>query len=66
METQKLGNFSRHGPEVVERLRVTKERAVQRICSRTVQNEIRNVLGQVSAGDAGRILNSANPREIKA
>ena len=31
----------------------------------TVQNEMRGVLGRVSAGAAGRILDSANPREIR-
>ena len=34
-------------------------------CSWTVQNEMRGVLGRVSAGAAGRILDSANPREIR-
>ena len=37
----------------------------QRVCSWTVKNETRDVLGRVSAGAAGRILNSANPREIR-
>ena len=46
-----------HGaPEVVERRRV-------RSC--TVQNKMRDVLGRVSTGAAGRILDSANPREIR-
>ena len=40
--------------------RETKSR--QRVRSWTVQNEIRGVLGRVSAGAAGRILDSANPR----
>ena len=31
----------------------------------TVQNEMRNVLGRVSTGAARRILDSANPREIR-
>ena len=30
-----------------------------------VQNEMRGVLGRVSTGAAGRILSSANPREIR-
>ena len=47
-------------------LRLTKERAVQRVHSWTVQNEMKGVLGRVSAGAAGRILDSANPREIRA
>ena len=49
-----------------ERERVPKERAAQRVRSWTVQNEMRGVLGRVSAGAAGRILDSSNPRELKA
>ena len=33
----------RSGPEVVKRQRVAKEQAVQRVCSWTMQNEIREV-----------------------
>ena len=62
MEPQKMCNSAGPGPEVVERQRVAKERAAQRVCSWTVQNEMRSVLGQVPAGATGRILNSANPR----
>ena len=65
MEPQKPGNSSGSGPEVVERQRVAKEGAAQRVRSWTVQNEMRGVLGRVSAGAAGRILDSANPREIR-
>ena len=65
MEPQKPGNSPGSGPEVVERQRVAKERAAQRVRSWTEQNEIRGVLGRVSAGAAGRVLNSANPREIR-
>ena len=36
----------------------------RRVRSCTVQNEMRGVLGRVSAGAAVRILDSANPREI--
>ena len=63
MEPQKLGNSPGPGPEVVERQRVAKEQAAQRVRSWTVQNEIRDVLGQVSAG-AARILDSANLRKL--
>ena len=45
---------------------VTKERAVQRVRSWTVQNEMRGVLGRVSAPTAKRILDSTIPREIRA
>ena len=65
METQKPGNSPGSGPEVVERQRVAKEWAAQRVRSWTVQNAIRGVLGRVSARAAGRILDSANPREIR-
>ena len=65
MEPQKPGNSPGPGPEVVETQRVAKEQAAQRIRSWTVQNETRGVLGRVSAGAAGRILDSANPREIR-
>ena len=37
----------------------------QRVRSWTVQNEMRSVLGRVSTGAAGRILDSANPRDIR-
>ena len=37
----------------------------QRVRSWAVQNEMRGVLGRVSTGAAGRILDSANPREIR-
>ena len=38
---------------------------MQSVRSWTVHNEMRGVLGRVSAGSAGRILDSANPREIR-
>ena len=63
MEPHKPGNFPGSGPEVVQRQRVAKERAAQRVRSWTVQNEMRGVLGRVSTRAAGRILNSANPRD---
>ena len=66
MVAQKPGNFSGPGPEVVERQRIAKERATQRVRSWTVQNEMRGVLGGVSASAARRILDSANSREIRA
>ena len=65
MEPQKPGNSPGSGPEVVERQRVTKESAAQRVRCWTVQNEMKGVLGQVSASAAGRILDSANPREVR-
>ena len=65
MEPQKPGYSSWPGPEVVERQRVAKERAAQRVRSWTVQNEMRGVLGRVSTSAARRILDSANPREIR-
>ena len=66
MEPQKLGNFPGSGSEVVERYIVAKVRAAQKVRSWTVQNEMRGVLGRVSTGAEGRILDSANPTEIRA
>ena len=65
MEIQKPGNSPGPGPEIVERQRVTNERAAQRVRSWTVQNEMRGVLGRVSTSAAGWILNSTNPRDIR-
>ena len=65
MEPQNSGNSPGPGPEVVERQKIAKERATQRVRSWTVQIEMRGVLGPVSEGAAGRILDSANPREIR-
>ena len=62
----KLGNFPEPGPEVVERQRVAEEPAAQRVHSGTVHNEVRGVLERVPAGAARRILDSANPRDIRA
>ena len=56
IKPQKLGNSSGSG-------QITKKRATQGVCSWTVQNVMRGVLGQMSAGAARRILISANPRE---
>ena len=56
MELQKLGNSSGPGPAVVER---------QRVCSWTVKNEMRGVVGLVPTSAAGRILDSAISREIR-
>ena len=66
MEPQKPGNSPEPGPKVVERQRVAKERAAQRVRSWAMQNEMRSVLGRVSIGAARRILDSANPEKIKA
>ena len=65
MQPQNSGNSPRSGPEVVERQRVAKKRATQGVRSWTVQNEVRGILGRVSAGAAGRILDSADPGEIR-
>ena len=65
MEPQKPGNSPGPGPEVVKKQRVARERAVQRVRSWTVHNEMRSVLGRVSAGAAGWIFDAANPEEIE-
>ena len=63
-EAQKPGNSLGPGPEVVEIQKIAKERATQRVRSWTVQNEMRDVLGRVSASAARRIFDSSNSREI--
>ena len=64
MEPQQPENFPGPGPEIVERQRATKERVAQRVRSWSEQNEIRGVLGRVSASAVERILESASPEEI--
>ena len=49
------GQLARAGPGVIERQRVAKERAAQRVRSLTVRNEMKGIQGRVSAGAAGRI-----------
>ena len=44
------GKSPRPGPEVVERQKVAKERAAQRVRNWTVQNEMTGVLGRMAAG----------------
>ena len=65
LEVPEARHYPRPGPEIVKRQRVAKERAAQRVRCWTVQNEMRDVLGRVSTGAAGRIFDSANPREIR-
>ena len=66
MEPQKPGRFLWLGPEVIERSRVAKERAAQRVRSWTVQNEMRSVQSRMAIGAASRLLDCANFREIKS
>ena len=66
MEPQKPGNSPGSGSQAVKRQKIAKEQAVQRVRSWTVQNEMRGVVGGVSASAAGRILDSADSREIGA
>ena len=63
MEPQKLNNFSRLGPEVVDK-KIAKKRAAERVRNRTMQNEMRIVLDGMTAGATRKILNSANFKEI--
>ena len=65
MRLQKPGNSPGPGPEVVGRPKIAKEQATQRVRSWTVQNEIRGVLGRVSAGSTERIFDSASFRQIR-
>ena len=61
---------ARHLPRAWTRgRRETKSRQktrAQRVRSWTVQNEMRDVLRRVTTSAAGRILDSANPKEIRA
>ena len=66
IKSQKPGNSQGPGPEFAERQRAAKERAAQSVRSWTVNNEMGGVLGRVSAGAAGRILESANSKLIRA
>ena len=49
---QKPANSPRHGPEVVPRQKVAKERAVQTVRSWAGQNKMRGVLRRISTGTA--------------
>ena len=66
MRLQKPGNFPGPGPEVVERPKIAKKQATQRVRSWTVQNEMRSFLVRVFASAARRIFDSANSREVEA
>ena len=66
MRSQKPSNSPGSGSEVVERQKIAKERATQRVRGWTVQNEMRGVLRRVSASAARRIFDSAHSREIGA
>ena len=66
MRPQKRGNSPGPRPEVVEREKIVKERATQRVRSWTGQNEMKSVLRRASASAARRIFDSANYREIGA
>ena len=62
METQRPSNSPRPAPEFVKGQRVAIEQATQRVRSWAVQNEMRGILGRVSADAAGTILNLVNPK----
>ena len=66
MESQKPGNSPGPGSEVVEKQRVTEERAAPRVRCWAVQNEMRGVLTRLSAVAALRFQDSANSSEIRA
>ena len=52
MEPQLPGNFSRPGPEAVERKDVAKNATAQRVPGRTVQSKMKSVLGRMTIGAA--------------
>ena len=53
MKPHEPGNYPGPRPEVVKRQIVAKDSAAQRVRSWTVQDEIRGVLGRVTADAAG-------------
>ena len=61
MEPQKPGNSSGSGPEVIER-QESRQRVSGARESAAGQCRMRS---EISAGAVGRILDSANPREIR-
>ena len=63
---QKPRNFSGPGPAVVERQKIAKERAAQRVRCWAVYDEVKGVVGWVSSTAAEKIFDSANPTEIGA
>ena len=65
MDPKKPDNFPGAGPKIVERERVAKKQAAQRVRTWTVQNETTDVLGRMIAGAARRILDSAPSRETR-
>ena len=66
MELQKPGNSPGPVLEVVERQKIAKERATQRVRSWTTQNEMRGVQRRVFASTARKIFDSVNSREMGA
>ena len=64
MDPQKPDNFPGPGPKIVNRQRVAKKQAAQRVRSWIVQNEMRGAQGRVSADAAGKAFD-ANPRKIR-
>ena len=52
MDYQNPGNSPRPGLEDVERQSVSKEQAAQSVCSYIVQNEMKSVLGWMTADTA--------------
>ena len=66
MRPQKPSSSLGPGSEVIERQKIAKERARQRVRSWSVQNEMKDVLERVSTSTARRIFDSTNSREIRA
>ena len=57
-ESEKPGNSSDHGAEVIEKKGAAQKRVAQRIHSKTV-HDMRGVLGRLTTGAPRRIFNSA-------
>ena len=65
MKPQKRGSFPRPGPDVVERKAVAKEQTAKRVRSRTVKNEMKDVVYWTARGAAQRTLSFSNSGKIR-
>ena len=64
-ETQQSGHTPRSGPKIENRQRGAKDRFAKGIRSRTVEEEMIEVLQRVSTGITIRILLSTDPVKIR-
>ena len=65
-ETPEAGQLSRAWTRGHRETEIAKARATQRVRSWTMQNQLRGVIGRVSASAARRIFDFFNSREVGA